>query len=56
MSLFPGGGSVEVYRNDELQITTNIDGQTGRFTADLPLLEGKNQVSILPVNIVGLKV
>ena len=55
ISLFPGGGSVEVYRNNQLQVTTSVDEKTGRFTTNLPLLEGKNQVSILPVNIVGLK-
>ncbi len=55
LSLFPGGGSVEVYRNDQLQVVATIDSNTGVFMTKLPLLEGKNQIDILPVNIVGLK-
>ncbi|MDP7278863.1 MAG: Ig-like domain-containing protein, partial [Candidatus Poribacteria bacterium] len=55
IALFPGGGSVEVYRNDQLQVESAIDVDTGRFMVELPLLEGENRVSILPVNAVGLK-
>ncbi|MDP6598461.1 MAG: Ig-like domain-containing protein [Candidatus Poribacteria bacterium] len=55
MALLPGGGSVEIYRNDQFQMKVNIDAGSGSFTAELPLLEGENRVDTLPVNIVGLK-
>merc|ERR1712000_390633 len=55
IAAFPGGGKVEIYRNNQLQAEVKIDLESGHFTADLPLLEGENSISILPVNAVGLK-
>ena len=51
----PGGGSVEIYVNGDMVIRANIDEASGNFVTNVPLTEGKNEVTLVVVNSLGLK-
>ena len=55
MIQLPGGGSVEVYVNGDIVARANIDETSGNFVTNVPLAEGKNEVTLVVVNSLGLK-
>ncbi|MDP6999736.1 MAG: Ig-like domain-containing protein, partial [Candidatus Poribacteria bacterium] len=55
ISVFPGGGRIEVYLNDQFRDETQLDAETGDYMVEIPLVEGENRISIIPINIIGMK-
>ena len=51
----PGGGSVEVYVNGDMVTRANIDEASGNFVTNVPLTEGKNEVTLVVINSLGVK-
>ena len=45
-----GGGSVEIYSNNQLAGRAGVDGVSGRFTSEVPLSEGHNNVTIVTID------